>query len=110
MSEPTIAFPDATIAYCPRHLRPLQARWPAGYTSLCLEVLDRMLEEPEFKARLDKDAEGLYVLDEVRAGKILAELSPLCCLLHKHGHWQALIDHAVANAIWIADRAKGGAH
>jgi hypothetical protein len=92
MGSNSVQFPDATVAFCAKHLAPLKAAWPLGYLEVVDGTLDEIAKEPEFLAicPYTKDDPEYNPADATRA---LATLSPLCCRFGRK-RWRKILRKA----------------
>lgn len=74
-----IAFPNATVAFCARHLEPFRKEWPRGYAVLLARLLYVVTSDDRFYADMPKDRNGLAEVDAI-SGRLVKH-SPLCCFL-----------------------------
>lgn len=89
----TLIMPPAERMFCAAHLEPLRAEWPRGYAVLTTMMFNQIVNRAEFYEKMDRDAEGKYILEPQKASKVLHDLCPLCCLL---GHEQMELMTSVA--------------
>ncbi len=90
-SSPQIVLPEAGEVWCNHHLRPLKARWPAGFALAHLGLFYAFLN----------DKRGLVLCggDASATPRCMRQVAPVCC-------WLA---EGVAETI-VAEALKGKCH
>lgn len=70
---------DFPTHWCPRHLEPFRANWPAGAGLAMVRLAGLAFEHPDIVAAATKDSDGKAKVESLNA--VLREFSPLCCLV-----------------------------
>lgn len=89
--------PTLTIAptqfWCAEHLEPFRERWPTGYLTATMYLLEQATEREDIQQAAHKKVEEL--------SRVLTEFGPICCLVARQdGHGEEwlrdIIDRSIA--------------
>lgn len=70
---------DFARHWCPGHLAPYRARWPAGAPTAMVRLFGAFVEDERILAAGPKDADGKVKAQSLQA--LVDEFSPLCCFV-----------------------------